>query len=217
MEADSDIQRAVIDELAWEPGLNGIQIGVSVKRGVVTLSGIVRTLAEKLAAEAAAHRVKGVKAVASDVEVRLDRDGSIPDSRIAENIIQAFRWHSGVPADRLLVRVEGGRVRLEGEVEWIFQKTAAESAITNLAGIRHIDNKITVKPLVNADDVKRKIREALQRNANLEASNIRIEASGSKVTLAGSARSWKEREEVARTAASAPGVSEVDDQLTVIS
>ena len=216
MKTDLEIQKHVMEELAWEPVLSPTEIGVGVKNGIVTLSGSVKTYAEKIAAERAAQRVKGVKAVAIDLEVRLTRDGKIPDSKIAENVVQALEWHTSIPEDRIRVKVDNGFVYLEGEVDWIYQKTAAATAISTLSGIRGVENKITVRPLVNSENVKEKILQALERNADLEADNITVETSGTRVVLKGSARSWNERKEVERAAASAPGVTEVDDQLTII-
>lgn len=214
--ADKEIQNDVMAELTWEPALSPTEIGVGVKDGIVTLSGTVKTYAEKMAAIEAAQRIKGVKAVAIDIEVRLTRDGKITDTSIAANIAQTLKWHSSIPEGSIHVLVDNGHVTLSGEVDWIFQKRSAESAISQLGGIRDIKNDITVKPLVSTDNVESKIKRALQRNAELEANDITVERSGRKVILKGFARSWSERHEIERAAASAPGVAEVEDRLTIV-
>lgn len=216
MKADYEIQRDVIDELGWEPLLNASQIVVSVKNGVVSLKGYVDYYSKKLAAEKAVKRVKGVKAVAQDIEVRPGEQGRIPDSRIAESVLRALEWNSTIPHERIRIKVDKGWVHLEGKVGWLYQKESAESIVSDLTGVVGVNNQIVVEPLIDTNIVKENIRKALERSANLEASKIHIETNGNKVILKGSARSWNERREVERAAASAPGVAEVDDQLAII-
>ncbi len=216
MKTDQEIQQDVMEELRWEPALNAPEIGVGVYNGIVTLSGYVKFYSEKLAAEKAAKRVKGVKAVAEDIEVRLTDSSKLPDAMIAENAIRALEWNTTIPDERIKIKVDNGWVQLEGEVDWLYQKEGAENAINNLNGVRGLSNWITVKPRVNTIIVKENIRKALERSADLEADKIKIETTGNKVILKGSARSWNERKEVERAVAAAPGVVEVDDQLAVI-
>lgn len=216
MKSDQEIQNDVIDELRWEPALNPTEIGIGVRNGIVTLSGYVASYSEKLVAEKAAKRVKGVRAVAQDIQVLLNAGDQLTDSQIAESTLRALELPSTIPDNQIRVTVDNGWVRLEGEVDWLFQKAAAENSISDLKGIRGIINQIKVKPGVVTAIVKDNIRKALERRADLEADKINIETAGTKVILRGSARSWTERSEVEKAAASAPGVSEVDDQLSVI-
>lgn len=212
---DHEIQTDVMEELRWEPALNATEIGVAVHNGIVTLSGNVNFYSEKLAAEKAAKRVKGVKAVAEDIEVKA-ADGKLSDTQIAESIVRAYQSSTIIPEEKINIKVDKGWVTLEGEVDWIYQKEAAAQALTYLGGVKGVSNWISVNPGINSMIVKENIRKALERSANLEASKIIIDTSGSKVILRGSARSWSERKEVERAAASAPGVTEVDDQLIII-
>lgn len=216
MKTDQEIQNDVMDELRWVPTLNSAEIGVAVHNGIVTLSGNVKFYSDKLAAEEAAKRVKGVKAVAEDIEVKLSEDERLSDTQIAESVVKALEWNTSVPHEKIKVKVDDGRVTLEGEVDWLYEKEASENAIRYLAGVSGIGNWITVKPKIDTAIVKENIRKALERSAGFEADKITIDTLGSKVILKGSARSWNERKEVERAAASAPGVTEVDDQLAVI-
>ncbi|MEJ6980389.1 BON domain-containing protein [Pedobacter sp. P351] len=216
MKTDQEIQSDVIDELRWVPVLNATEIGVAVHNGIVTLSGSVKFYSDKLAAENAAKRVKGVRAVAEDLQVQLALDGRLTDTQIAESVIKALEWNTSVPHEKIIIKVDDGRVTLEGEVDWLYEKEAATNAINYITGVRGIRNWLTVKPRVNTAIVKEHIRKALERSADFEADKITIDTLGSKVILKGSARSWNERKEVERAAASAPGVTEVDDQLAVV-
>ena len=215
MKTDHEIQRDVIDELGWEPSLNATEIGVSVHNGIVTLSGYVRFYAQKMAAENAAKRVKGVKAVAEDILVIL-ADGKPSDTQIAESIVRAFEWNSMIPEDKIKVKVEEAWVTVEGEVHWLYQKDAVSDAINCLTGVKGVSNFIKVRPKLNTIIIKENIKKALERHADLEAERIKIDTVGSKVILRGTARSWSERKEVERAVASAPGVTEVDDRIAVI-
>lgn len=215
MKTDHEIQRDVMDELTWEPSLNATEIGVAVHNGVVTLSGYVRLYAQKMAAENAAKRVKGVKAVAEDIQVIL-ANGKLTDTQIAESVVKALEWNSLVPDERLHVKIDEGWVTIEGEVDWLYQKDAASEAVNCLNGVKGVSNYVRVRPKLNTLIIKENIRKALERNADLEAGRIRIDTVGSKVILRGTARSWNERKEVERAVASAPGVTEVDYQIAVI-
>jgi len=212
---DEQIQREVLAELAWEPRIRPNEIGVVVKDGVVALTGWVDSYAKRVAAEEAAHRVRGVKAVANEIEVRLPGAAERTDADIAAAAIQALRSDVFVPADKVDVTVSKGFVTLRGTVDWQFQKEDAEKAVRRLPGVKGVLNGITVKPPMTPSDLKKKIEEALVRSAHTDAARITVEVHGSKVILRGILRSWAQRQEAERTAWSAPGVTEVDNRITV--
>jgi len=215
MKTDSQIQKDVMAQLNWEPILNASEIGVGVKEGIVTLSGIVDTYTKKMMAEKAAKKVSGVKAVALDIQVGVSPLFRKTDSEIAETVLNALRLHTAVQEDRIKIKVEDGVVTLEGEVEWEYQRKAAVNAIENLPGVRNVLNYITVKPKVVASDIEKKIDSAFHRSATIDAEKIRVETIGSKVTLKGKVRSMAEKDDAEDAAWSAPGVMTVENRLDI--
>jgi osmotically-inducible protein OsmY len=211
--ADEEIQKDVLAEMKWHAQLQPNEIGVSVKDGVVALTGWVDSYLKKWSAEDAAHRVAGVKAVANDLEVKLASERT--DADIAEAAIHALEWDVFVPADRIKVTVSKGWVTLNGDVEWQYQREDAERAVRRLTGVRGVSNLITVVPGTTAPELKRKIEDALVRNAELDAKKITVTVQGNKAILRGSVRSWTEKEEAARTAWSAPGITSVENNIIV--
>lgn len=190
--SDDEIRNAVLQELKWEPKITSTDIGVAVKDGVVTMTGFVSSYWEKDAAEKAAKRVYGVKAVANDLEVKLL--SSRTDPEIARDIVHELQSHISIPAENIKVTVRSGWVTLEGRVDWQYQKVLAESVVKRIRGVLGISNNIEVKPAVSPSDVKSKIEDALKRSAELDARRITVEVDGSTVTMRGSVRSWAERE-----------------------
>jgi osmotically-inducible protein OsmY len=213
--SDAQIQADVLAELKWDARVRPNEIGVAVKNGIVALTGWVDSYVKKWAAEEAAHRVRGVKAVVNDIEVRLPSSDERTDEDIAAAAVRALEWDALVPLDKIKVTVAHGWVTLEGEVEWHFQKEDAERVVRRLTGVKGVTNLITVKARPTPAELKKQIEDALVRTARADAERISVEVEGSKVILKGTVRSWAEREEAERTAWSAPGVTAVDNRIEV--
>ncbi|MDB4869622.1 MAG: hypothetical protein JWL97_626 [Gemmatimonadales bacterium] len=215
MRTDTDIQRDIEDELRWDPSLDNDDIAVTVRDGVATLAGYVKSYLDKWHAERVASRVKGVKAVANDLSVKLPSSSERPDPDIARAAVDALKWNIAVPADRIQIKVDKGWVTLEGDVDWHFQREAAERAIRSLTGVKGITNLITVRARPTPADVKQKIKEALERGAQFDADRITVEVDGNRAILKGTVRSYAEKRDAERAARNAPGITDVDNRLTV--
>ena len=215
MRTDSDIERDVKDELQWDPDLDATDIAVSVKNGVVTLTGFVRSYTDKYEAEAAAKRVAGVVGVANDIEVRMPSVDERPDPEIARDAVAAIKSQLPISSEHIRIIVKNGWVTLEGHVEWQYQRSTAETAVRRIKGVKGVTNVIQLRPRAEPSDIKRKIQDAFKRSAEVDANRIQIEANGGEVILKGTVRSWIEREEAERVAWSAPGVTNVVDRIVV--
>lgn len=215
MKTDIELQRDVLAELEWEAGVYPEELDVTVEGGIVTLTGRVTSLAEKQAAEDAVKRVSGVKAVANDIEVRLPRPSERSDTEIAHAAFSALEWDARVPHERIQVVVSQGRVTLEGEVDWHYQKLAAEDDVRSLIGVKEVTNMITIRPKTTLETVKNQIEDAFRRTANIEAERINVEIEDGTVVLRGNVHSWAERAEVERATWAAPGVVRVENHITV--
>jgi osmotically-inducible protein OsmY len=213
MNEDLQLQQRVIDELEFEPSLNAAHIGVSVRDGVVTLSGHVESFAEKYAAERTVRRVRGIKALAEELVVRLPSDRKTEDDEIAARAVKILSWDGVIPHGRIAVKVEHGVVTLSGEVDWHYQRAEAEADIRKLNGVNAVINDVIVRPVVRSEDVRAKIRAALERNAEIGANHVTIDVLGGKVTLRGKVNAWTEREAIERAAWSALGVTQVEDHI----
>ena len=214
MKTDLELKRDVEAELAWEPIVDAARIGVAVNAGVVTLTGEVKSYAEKYKAERAAERVAGVRGVVNEIKVDLPHERT--DTDLAREAAEALKRNSLVPDDRIKVIVVNGWITLKGEVTYEFERRVAEQAVRFLPGVRGVTNLIAVVPRVKPQDIKKQIEESFQRQALLEASNITVEISGDEVILRGTVHSWIERYEAEKVAWSAPGVRSVKNYITVI-
>ncbi|MBB4198232.1 ornithine aminotransferase [Rhodoblastus sphagnicola] len=214
MSDDKELKQAVLDELAWEPSVNAAHIGVTARDGIVTLMGHVPTFAEKYAAEKAARRVHGVKAVAEEIEVRLPSDVIHGDEEIAAAAVDRMKWSTTIPANAVKVNVEKGWITLSGVVEWRYQQEAALNDVRELWGVRGVSNDVAVRNKPSATDIKDKILLALDRSW-FDPAAIAVSAHDGKVKLTGKVHSWSERDEAGSAAWAAPGTTFVENELLV--
>jgi osmotically-inducible protein OsmY len=212
---DKQLRQDVLAELEYEPSIDAAHIGVAVDHGVVTLSGHVSSYLEKLAAEGAVKRVKGVRAIAEEIEIRLPHDKKTSDDEIARRALDILHWDTRVPDGVIGIKVQDGTVTLAGTVDWQYQRQAAEDDIRKLSGVAGVINQVTIASRAEASDVQKRIEEALKRNAEVEAKAIRVTVQGGKVMLDGKVQSFEERKAAERAAWSAPGVQTVEDRLSV--
>lgn len=215
MTAELELQQRVVDELTFDPAVNGAHIGISVRGGVVTLSGHVESYAEKRAAERAVFRVKGITAVAQELEVRLPEDKKTSDDEIAQRATRILAWDVLVPERTITVKVEHGVVTLEGFVDMGYQRMQAEADIRRLSGVKDVVNLLNVHPRPRAADVRASVLSAFERNAELEAKRVTVEVLGAKIVLGGSVSRWAERQEAERAAWSVPGVTSVENHIAI--
>ncbi|MCZ8283252.1 MAG: BON domain-containing protein [Aquidulcibacter sp.] len=216
MKSDSKLQKDVMDELDWEPKVDHAHIGVSAQDGVVTLSGHVNTYSAKLAAEEATRRVKGVRGIAEEIEVRLPSQPKTADEEIAKRILDLFDWNVLIPSDKITVKVEHGWVTLGGKVDFHFQRQAAKEAASRIGGVKAVADTISVKSAASSFDIRNRIVAALERSADLDADTITVSADGDTVKLSGKVHSSYERRLAESAAWAAPGVNRVENNIVVV-
>ncbi|CEG06746.1 Osmotically-inducible protein Y precursor [Afipia felis] len=212
---DIQLRQDILNELDFDPRVEASHIGVAVKDGIVTLTGYVNSYAERVAAGHAAQRVKGVHGIAQDIEVRYPDEKKTADDQIARRALDIIAWDTTIPDEHIQVMVQNGWVTLKGHADWAFQRNNAEAAVRRLGGVLGVTNLIEVRPKVSAPDVKRRIEEALKRNAQMESSNIIVGVTGNNVTLNGKIHAWHERNIAEQAAWAAAGVSQVEDNLRI--
>ena len=215
MKSDKQLQQDVMDDLRWDPSVDASKVGIAVTGGVVTLTGVVPSYFQKQNTERIIKRVAGVRAVANDIDVRLPNSTERNDTDIAQAALNALKWDTSVPDERVKVSVTKGWVTLEGSVDWNYQRESCERVVEKLIGVNGVTNRLSVAPHVKSGDVKSEIKAALHRYAELESRNIEVDSADSTVTLRGQVRSWAERKEAETAAWMAPGVTQVKNELIV--
>ena len=215
MKTNETLQKDVQDAIKWEPLLNAAEIGVTVKDGMVTLTGTVDTFAKKMEAEDATKKVAGVKAVIEEIKVKSCNCEKKNDADIATEVVNALKWSWELPKDKITVKVENGWVTLDGELDWNYQRDTAKKTVSNLADVKWVTNNITIKSETASKVEKEDVENALKRNWTLENKNIKVSVTDNKVTLNGTVHSWFQKDEASRISWNAPGIINVDNQLTV--
>lgn len=213
--SDGQLQRDVMDELEWEPSVDHADIGVAVTDGVVTLSGYVKTYPEKIAAEKATRRVAGVQAIAEEIKVHFASEPKMADHEIAKRLLDMMAWTVSIPTEKVKVKVERGWVTLSGMVDWDYQRKEAFRAASRVTGVAGVSNLIEVKQHPAPADVKDRIVSAFKRQADLDAAGVTVTTEGGTVKLGGKVKAWAERGVAERAAWSAPGVTRVEDNITI--
>lgn len=213
---DLTLRQNILDELEFEPSIDAAHIGVAVEEGIVTLTGHVSSYWEKTTAENVVKRVKGVKGIAEEIEVRLIGQKGTADDEIARRAVDAVTWNVSIPRDKVQVKVQDGWITLTGKVEWQYQKNAAAEAVRGLAGVVGVANQIEITPRASVPDVKKRIEDALKRDAEVEAQAIRVNVRDGRVTLEGKVKAWSERQAAERAAWSTPGVRMVEDRIAIV-
>lgn len=212
---DNTLRQDILDELEFEPSIDANDIGVAVEDGVVTLSGHVPNFSQRQAVERVVARVKGVRGIAQEIEVRYPGGPATSDDEIAKRALDTLKWSTLVPDGKVQVKVEDGHVTLSGKLEWNYQKAGAADAVHALKGVTGVTNLIELSPRPSSIDVKKRIEDALRRSAEVEGKRIQVDVAGNKVILRGSVKAWSERSVVEQAAWATPGVHTVDDRLTV--
>jgi osmotically-inducible protein OsmY len=216
MKSDAELLRDVSEELKWDPRVVDDEIGISVRSGVVTLTGSVPTFSQKLAAVESVERVAGVRAIAQELKVKIYETSRQSDTELAHQILNTLAWDIEVPHEKIKARVEDGWVTLEGEVDWQFQRNAAERVVRYLIGVKGVSNLLNIKTRASTMDVAQHIKDALRRSADADSKRIHVDANGNTVTLTGTVRSWSEKADAERAAWSTSGVTAVDDRLAIV-
>lgn len=215
MKSDASLRDDIIEELNWEPSVDSSKIGVAVKDGIITLSGTVPSLIEKMDAEKAVKRVEGVRAVVQNIDVKLKSSSIRTDAEIAEVAIKNLKWNTNVPEENIILKVEHGWITLEGEVLWNYQKEAAKSAVKGLIGVKGVNNFIKVKSKIQPENLTQKIKNSFLRNASIDADNVKVEVIGNKAILKGTVQSWAEKRQAEKAVWSAPGIFEIENKLEI--
>ncbi|AZD29742.1 BON domain-containing protein [Pseudomonas chlororaphis] len=213
--SDLNLRKFILEELEFQPDIDAANIGVTVENGVVTLTGHVNSYAQKISAERAVKGIKGVRALAEEIQVRLEKGAGTADDTIANRAANILSWSSDVPEGDIKIMVQNGWITLEGEVDWQYQKETAERAVRKLSGVVGVDNRLTLRPRVDVADIRQRIEDALKRNAEIDAKAIHIKVDGDVVRLEGRVHLWRERQIAERAAWSVPGVRKVDDHLLI--